>query len=112
MSGKYSALEHYLQSLPDRQQGVVLTFQELESILNTKLPHSAYTYLKWWTFESHPRSPQKQAYIRAGWRLCAVSLSQQWIQFIRQERLESRPLRDGSIPLRSELPSARSFGEG
>jgi len=86
MAGKYAALEQYLQDLPSRQRGVILTFQEIEQILGKKLPHSAYAYLKWWTQESRPRSPQKQAFIRAGWRLCSISLVDQWIEFIRQER--------------------------
>jgi hypothetical protein len=86
MSGKYWPLELYLQGLPADQRGVILTFQEIEEILNTKLPRSAYTYLKWWTHETRPRSPQKQAFIRAGWRLSTISMSEQWLQFIRQER--------------------------
>lgn len=96
MTGKYVALEQYLRGLPAGQRGVILTFQEIERILGKKLPNSAYTYLKWWTYESNPRSPQKQAFIRAGWRLGAVSLADQWIEFIRQERQKSHPLRMGS----------------
>jgi hypothetical protein len=86
MAGKYQALEQYLQSLPADQHGVILTFQEIEQILKTRLPRSAYIYLKWWTYESNPRSPQKQAFIRAGWRLSTISMNEHWLQFIRQER--------------------------
>jgi hypothetical protein len=112
MPGKYSALERYLQELPARQQGVVLTFQEVEAILNRKLPRSAYTYVKWWTVESRPRSPQKKAYIRAGWRLCSLSMMQQWIELVRQTQNESRPFRDGSGVLPGRPGPGADFSRG
>ena len=75
MAGKYAALEQYLSNLPASQRSDILTFQEIEQILNKKLPHSAYTYLKWWTYEKQPRSPQTQTFIRAGWRRCGADPS-------------------------------------
>src|ERR1039457_6035956 len=38
---KYLALDRYLESLPARQQVVLLTFQELEALLQQPLPASA-----------------------------------------------------------------------
>jgi hypothetical protein len=111
MTRKYLPLEQYLQCLPPEQQGVILTFQEIEQILDNKLPRSAYTYQKWWTHESQPRSPQKQAFRRAGWRLCTISMSEQRLQFIRQEQQESRPVEGGSLDLPGGYPGAESPGE-
>lgn len=42
MAGKYMPLEYYLRTLPPNQREVSLTFEQIEKILNDKLPSSAY----------------------------------------------------------------------
>jgi hypothetical protein len=44
MAGKYAPLEKYLRDLPDGQKEVTLGFEQIERILNGKLPPSAYEY--------------------------------------------------------------------
>jgi hypothetical protein len=51
MAGKYTPLEHYLYDLPELQKEVTLSFEQIERILNDKLPPSAYQYQAWWANE-------------------------------------------------------------
>ena len=51
MAGKYTPLENYLRDLPTSQKEVALSFEQIERILNDKLPPAAYEYLAWWTNE-------------------------------------------------------------
>ena len=44
MAGKYTPLENYLRALPEGQREVTLGFEQIEEILNAKLPSSAYEY--------------------------------------------------------------------
>ena len=44
MAGKYTPLENYLRDLPANQKEVALSFEQIERILNAKLPPSAYEY--------------------------------------------------------------------
>ncbi|MBL0348664.1 hypothetical protein [Candidatus Villigracilis affinis] len=48
MTGKYAPLEHHLRGLPASQKEATLSFEQIEGILNDKLPPSAYQYLAWW----------------------------------------------------------------
>jgi len=52
MTGKYTALEHYLHDLPATQKEVKLSFDQIERILNSKLPSSAYEDRRWWDHET------------------------------------------------------------
>ena len=52
MPGKYTPLEQYLRDLPETQKEVTLTFQQVERIINDKLPVSAYEYQAWWLEKS------------------------------------------------------------
>jgi hypothetical protein len=48
MAGKYAPLEHYLKDLPSTQKEVTLSFPQIEEILKSKLPTSAYEDNRWW----------------------------------------------------------------
>ena len=48
MTDKYTPLENYLRALPDSQSEVTLDFEQIERILNGKLPPSAYEDRRWW----------------------------------------------------------------
>ena len=52
MAGKYTPLEKALRGLPESQREVTLTFEQIESILNFKLPPSAYEDRRWWDHET------------------------------------------------------------
>ncbi len=48
MAGKYAPLEKYLRDLPVAQQEVKFSFAQIEGILHSKLPASAYEDERWW----------------------------------------------------------------
>jgi hypothetical protein len=51
VAGKYTPLEKYLRDLPEGQREITLRFEQIERILNDKLPPSAYEYWAWWANE-------------------------------------------------------------
>ena len=83
MAGKYTPLDDYLRNLSASQREVTLSFEQIEQILNDKLPSSAYQYQEWWNYEKHPRNPQKQAIANAGWKVETVNFSEKWVYLIR-----------------------------
>lgn len=51
MPGKYTPLEERLRNLPACQNQVRLTFEQIESIIKSKLPASAHEQ-SWWDHET------------------------------------------------------------
>jgi hypothetical protein len=51
MAGKYAPLEQYLRDLSADQKDVTLSFEQIERIINAKLPSSAYEFQQWWEHE-------------------------------------------------------------
>ncbi len=51
MSGKYAPSEHYLRDLPTSNKEIALSFEQIEGILNDRLPASAHEYQSWWANE-------------------------------------------------------------
>ncbi len=84
MTGKYTPLEHYLRDLPVTQKEVTLTFEQIERILNDKLPASAYEYQAWWANEKEPHQPEKQAILNAYWKVDTISLLEKWVRLVRK----------------------------
>jgi hypothetical protein len=69
MAGKYTPLENYLRALPEGQREVTLGFEQIEEILNTKLPSSAYEYRQWWENEKEGNHVNARAWANAGWKV-------------------------------------------
>jgi hypothetical protein len=84
MTSKYTPLEHYLHDLPESQKEVTLSFQQVERILNDKLPPSAHQYQAWWANEKDGRHVHAHAWMDTGWRRDTVSFSEKWVRFFRQ----------------------------
>ncbi len=86
MSGKYTPLEHYLRDLPVTQKEVRLSFEQIERILNDKLPASAsaYEYQAWWANEKEGNHVNARAWANAGWKVDEVNFKGKWARFARQ----------------------------
>jgi hypothetical protein len=84
MAGKYTPLEQYLRHLQANQRELTLTFEQVERILNSKLPPSAYHYQAWWSYETHPRQPEKQAIANSGWKVETINFSEKWVRLVRK----------------------------
>jgi hypothetical protein len=83
MTGKYTPLEQYLTALHASQQDVTLAFEQVERILNDKLPPSAYQYQAWWANQKEGSHVEAFAWVDAGWLVDAVNFAEKWVRFIR-----------------------------
>ncbi len=83
MAGKYAPLENYLRGLPDSQREVSLRFQQIEGILNAKLPSSAYEDQRWWEHETEGNHITKRAWANAGWQIESLDVNQQRVKLVR-----------------------------
>ena len=83
MAGKYMPLEKYLRDLPSSQREVTLGFEQIEGILNNKLPSSAYEDQRWWEHETEGNHVSKRAWANAGWKVESLDVSKKWVKFVR-----------------------------
>ena len=83
MTGKYTPLEHYLRDLPESQSEVALGFQQIERILNAKLPSSAYEDQRWWLKETEANHVNARSWTNAGWKIESLDVNQKRVKLIR-----------------------------
>lgn len=82
-AGKYTPLEKYLRNLPESQSEVTLRFEQIEGILNSKLPASAYEARRWWDHEKKSNHVNARAWANAGWKIEGLDVNAKWVKFIR-----------------------------
>ena len=85
MAGKYTPLENYLRDLPANQREVTLDFEQIERILNDKLPSSAYEYQAWWANEKEGNHVNARAWATAGWKVAGVDFNKKRVNLVRVE---------------------------
>ena len=83
MAGKYSPLEKYLRELPESQREVTLHFEQIEDILNSKLPSSAYEDQRWWEHEKEGNHINTRAWANAGWKIESLDVNKKRVKFVR-----------------------------
>jgi len=83
MAGKYTPLENYLRELPERQRELTLRFNQIEKILKSKLPFSAYESQSWWEHETEGNHIHKRSWANAGWKIKSVDLHAKWVKLVR-----------------------------
>jgi hypothetical protein len=83
MAGKYVPLENYLCDLPAGQKEVTLGFAQIEGILGSKLPSSAYGYRQWWENEKEGNHVNARAWASAGWKVESVDFSRNQVTLVR-----------------------------
>ena len=83
MTGKYTLLEKFLSDLPDNQREVALHFEQIEGILNSKLPSSAYEDQRWWEHEKEGNHVNARAWTNAGWKIESLDVNKQRVKLIR-----------------------------
>lgn len=81
--GKYAALSVHLAELPNTVQTCIMPFEEIERLLNEKLPSSAYQYRAWWA--NDPSKPQAAAWLAQGWKAQSLSMSEKRLMFVRTD---------------------------
>ena len=83
MAGKYAPLEKYLRDLPANQKEVALSFEQIEGIINAKLPSSAHGYRQWWENEKEGNHVNARAWASAGWEVAEVNFQEKWVKLVR-----------------------------
>jgi hypothetical protein len=83
MAGKYIPLEEYLRDLPASQQEVRLRFEQIETILKSPLPASAYEDRRWWDREKEGNHVSRRAWSNAGWKIENVDTQKKRVTFVR-----------------------------
>ena len=83
MAGKYTALENYLRELSESQREVTLRFGQIERILNSKLPSSAYEDRRCWDHETEGNHVNARAWAKAGWKVERVDVKEKWVKLVR-----------------------------
>lgn len=83
MAGKYAPLEKYLRSLSAAQKKVTLSFEQIERILNSKLPASAYEDDRWWRHETEGNHISPRAWANAGWKVERVDVKKKLAGLVR-----------------------------
>jgi hypothetical protein len=84
MTSKYQPLEKHLRDLPSTQKEVTLSFAQIEAILKSKLPASAYEDNRWWEHETEGNHVNKRAWSTAGWKVTEVNVKEKWARFERE----------------------------
>jgi hypothetical protein len=75
MPGKYTPLENYLRELPADQKEITLSFEQIEGIINARLPSSAYEDRRWWDHEKEGNHVNARAWANAGWQIESVDFN-------------------------------------
>jgi hypothetical protein len=83
MAGKYAPLEKYLRGLPHSQRDVTLSFEQIEGIINAKLPASANEYWAWWANAKEGNHVNARAWANAGWKVESVDFHSKQARLVR-----------------------------
>ena len=83
MVGKYMPLEKYLSDVAKSRSKITISFEEIERILNFKLPPSAYEDQRWWEHEKEANHINTRAWSNAGWKVASVDHKRKWVKFQR-----------------------------
>ncbi|MCJ7634010.1 GIY-YIG nuclease family protein [Candidatus Bathyarchaeota archaeon] len=66
---KYQKLEEYLRNSPKQIEN--LTYEDIERIIGTKLPSSAYKYRAWW---SNSGQPHAKTWSNVNWKVSSANI--------------------------------------
>jgi hypothetical protein len=76
---KYDALANYL--LKFNKNEIELDFLEIEKIIHSKLPTSAYTRIEWWANDNISHSQSKYGWLAARYYVIHIDLKKRKIKF-------------------------------
>jgi putative restriction endonuclease len=83
MAGKYTPLENYLRDLPESQREVELRFEQIEKIIKSKLPPSAFEDRRWWEHETEGNHINLRAWSNASWKVEHVDVYKKRVKLAR-----------------------------
>jgi len=86
MGSKYEKLYDFLSAMPSRKKDITLSFTEIEGILESRLPDSAYKHGAWWANQTDLSTrPQARAWMLAGFEVAGFHQEKDsgWVRFVR-----------------------------
>ena len=106
--GRYARLAEWLAKRPDSEADLTLTFDEIEVVLQSPLPRSAFAHRSWWANDSvgHPQSIN---WLDVGWRVANLNLTNRTVTFSRIEGRQGAYIGFFSVAL-SDLRTRASWG--
>lgn len=84
---KYAPLAEWLQNQPGKNDRLKLTFEQIEEIINSDLPPSAYTHRVWWS-NSTGGHVQSRHWLNSGWRVGYRNMTEKNVTFVRIKERE------------------------
>lgn len=88
---KYRPLREYLQDRPE--YAVRMTFREIERVLQTKLPASAWVYAQWWANDRTGNHTQAHAWLSSNRKVTQLNLLDGLVTFRKTApRPQARPV--------------------
>ncbi len=79
---KYTPLENYFRLLSVTRRKLTLTFEQIQDVLQSALPKSAYERLTWWDNTVQGTISHKNAWLHAGWLVDKVDLPGRKVDFV------------------------------
>ena len=84
---RYAPLALWLQSQPISHDRVILTFEQIEGIINSTLPASARQHRSWWANDSVGHV-QSQQWLEVGWRVATINMTEERVTYARIKERE------------------------
>lgn len=81
---KYQGLTNFLTETIDNK--VILTFNEVNELVNGDLPESAFKHRPWWANRTEGRGSQNLAWQSVGWETRDVDMDLDEVTFVRVRR--------------------------
>ena len=92
---KYYPLFEHLQKRNGEE--TTLTFKEVETILESSLPASAFKKKNWWSNRDSASALQAKAWVGAGYHIDTVDLMQQTVSFRKFQAEYNIQKKDGAV---------------
>jgi CBS domain-containing protein len=102
----YAALAIFLKTQPPEIDARTLTFEEIERVIDYKLPKSARDHRSWWA--NDPTHAQAAQWLDVGWRAQAINMTEERVTFVRIAEREEAYIHFFSAVL-NRLRSNRDF---
>lgn len=83
---RYNALKHFLSQKTENSW--TASFQEIENILNERLPKSAYQHPAWWANNASSSGRHCMSWLEAGWETSNLNLVAKNVTFLRNSKID------------------------
>ena len=87
MASKYESLENHLMNLSLATKETTLTFAQVNELITSQLPPSAFKHPEWWSNQTDTSNrPQAKAWMSSGFLVDGLSQSRNsgWVRFRRK----------------------------